>query len=68
MSGFCLHIVVYIILGTRVGSLHNATRNPSSPVLGQRNFGRQSSKKNASAPLYVTEGNLPLPFGKADHS
>ena len=49
---------------TRVGNLQNATKSPSSPVLGHRNPNRQSSKKGNHAGLYVAEGNLPLPFGK----
>lgn len=44
-------------------SLQNAARSPSSPVLSHRNPSRQSSKKNSDMPLYVAEGNLPLPFG-----
>lgn len=49
--------------GIRGTSLQNASRSPSSPVLSHRNPSRHSSKKNPDMPLYVAEGNLPLPFG-----
>lgn len=48
---------------SRVGNLQNATRSPSSPVMGHRNANRHSSKKSTDTDLYVAEGNLPLPFG-----
>ena len=67
---FCIQLILMLsktffgFIGSRVGGLQNVTRSPFSPVLGHRNPSRHSSKKSTDMPLYVAEGNLPLPFGK----
>ena len=59
-----LFLALFAAVVTRTGNLQSATKSPPSPVMGHKSSSRQSYKKGNNASLYVTEGNLPLPFGK----